>query len=115
MTSDNRYTDESGQIVYEMGPVSETTYPIPQISVDRLPHNAIQTSVYQPIYRPFELPNPYLQNPPLSPSGVSFSTTGSLPPRGCKLITCDYINETYKNAWFLDVFFAYGSCVDPVN
>lgn len=85
MTSDNRYTDESGQMVYEMGPVSETTYPIPQITVDRLPHNAIQTSVYQPIYRPFELPNPYLQNPPLSPSGISFSTTGSFPMKGCKL------------------------------
>lgn len=87
LTSDNRYTDESGQIVYEMGPVSETTYPIPQISVDRLPHNVIQTSVYQPIYRPFQLPNPYLQNPPLSPSGISFSTSETLPQKGCKSIT----------------------------
>lgn len=85
LTSDNRYTDENGQMVYDMGPVSETTYPIPQITVDRLPHNAIQTSVYQPIYRPFELPNPYLQHPPLSPSGISFSTSEALPPhKGCK-------------------------------
>lgn len=85
-------------MLYEMGPVSETTYPIPQISADRLTYNPSQTSVYRPVYRPFELPNPYLQNPPLSPSGIDFSSTDTLPPNECKLILIP--KHTQKKLYF---------------
>lgn len=79
LTSDNRFTDDNGQVLDAVPPVSETTYPIPLITGDRLPQDPIQTTVYQPIYRPFVLPNPYLQNPALSPN-----TIVQFPPKGCK-------------------------------
>lgn len=63
---ENRFTDDAGDIFHSMPPVGETTYPIPHVTEDRLEQFPIQTTVYQPIYRPFLLPNPYLQNPSLS-------------------------------------------------
>lgn len=71
-SSDDRYTPNEGQYLYYMPPSSETTYPIPRISHDALNivNIPIQTSVYQPVYRPFALPNPYLHNPALSPKYV---------------------------------------------
>lgn len=64
--NDDRFTDDVGDIFHSMQSVSETTYPIPHITEDRLEHFPIHTTVYQPIYRPFLLPNPYLHNPSLS-------------------------------------------------
>lgn len=81
LTSDNRFTDDNGQVLGSLPPVSETTYPIPLITGDRLPQDPIQRTVYQPIYRQFVLPNPYLQNPDLSPN-----TIVQFPPKGCKFL-----------------------------
>lgn len=48
-----------------MPPLSETTYPIPRITSDAFfPNSPVHSTAYQPIYRPFVLPNPYLQGVP---------------------------------------------------
>lgn len=79
-TSDNRFTDISGGVFNTM-PLSDTTYPIPRITEDSLPQVPIQTTVYQPIYRPFLLPNPYLHNPALGNNNMA-----ALPQKNCKYL-----------------------------